>query len=652
MGTAWGSQPPDGLVVCARARLTEDLLAAWLPHPRRPWDAASGTYALDPYWPSDPSWGDRAFVGEYAYTNRESLNYSATFSRAVAASAWTQMLIVTPLSSITSSAQMQILAGQGGWNSSELLIGRGGIARISHTVIGGGTIDAPAYTNGKRYVVVAVSTANGSELWVDGELVGTAAGAFGNAGYQRQLKLRSPSATSGVVRYSGGAAWARRLAADEIRALSRNPWQIFARQRRLVVLGAGGGATEATISAAAGAATGGTISGSATAAAAPSAGAGSAGAGTLAGASTATAEVSAAVGVGSGGALVGASTAAAAVVVADGAATGGQLLGAAVTAATVSASEGVATAETLSASATASAAFASSSGVAVAATLSASALAQAAIASAVGAATSATISSDQGTATISAAAGAATTATLAGSATAAGAPASASGAAAASTIAASATAQASITPAGGQSTAATITSDQGTAAAATAAGAATTGTLSGSATASAVIAPAGGAASGGALVPVGAVAAERAHGFEIGGDHEPEPKPKRRGLVTLTQEPEQKARHTITKREIDRRVFEKAREEARAVIAKAAEQHSTATYAKAERFAQVRTALKPLAKALGDWNWIAVYQRMYQDALDEQIRQELAREEREQAAVRAADEADERELMNLIMEWM
>lgn len=142
---------------------------------------------------------------------------------------------------------------------------------------------------------------------------------------------------------------------------------------------------------------------------------------------------------------------------------------------------------------------------------------------------------------------------------------------------------------------------------------------------------------------------ERAHGFEIGPATT---KPKRRGLVVVDETEEKPARQKITKRDIDRRVFERAREEARAVIAKAAEQHATTQHVKAERFAQVRTALKPLAKALGDWNWIAVYQRMYQQALDEQIRQELAREDAIAAEAQAAEEADERELMNLIMEWM
>lgn len=142
---------------------------------------------------------------------------------------------------------------------------------------------------------------------------------------------------------------------------------------------------------------------------------------------------------------------------------------------------------------------------------------------------------------------------------------------------------------------------------------------------------------------------ERAHGFEIGPATT---KPKRRGLVVVDETEEKPARQKITKRDIDRRVFERAREEARAVIAKAAEQHATTQHVKAERFAQVRTALKPLAKAIGDWNWIAVYQRMYQQALDEQIRQELAREDAIAAEAQAAEEADERELMNLIMEWM
>ncbi len=141
----------------------------------------------------------------------------------------------------------------------------------------------------------------------------------------------------------------------------------------------------------------------------------------------------------------------------------------------------------------------------------------------------------------------------------------------------------------------------------------------------------------------------RVHGFEMGGEAA---KPKRRNLVTILADDKPKAepsRKTITKRDVDRRVFEKARDEARTVIETAAKAHAATTHPKAQRFAEVRTALKPLAKALGDWNWIAVYQRMYEDAINAALREEMARED---ARIVAEQEADERELMKLVMEWM
>lgn len=154
----------------------------------------------------------------------------------------------------------------------------------------------------------------------------------------------------------------------------------------------------------------------------------------------------------------------------------------------------------------------------------------------------------------------------------------------------------------------------------------------------------------GNVTAVGGAAVARVHGFEIGDD---EPARRRRNLITIVKQAEAteegKPRVKITKREIDRRLFERARDEARAVIAKAAEQHAATKRAKAERFAQVRTALKPLASTLGAWNWIAVYQRMYEDALNEALRQELIHED---ALAQAADEANERALMELVMEWM
>ena len=108
------------------------------------------------------------------------------------------------------------------------------------------------------------------------------------------------------------------------------------------------------------------------------------------------------------------------------------------------------------------------------------------------------------------------------------------------------------------------------------------------------------------------------HGFEMGGD---EPRPKRRNLVTILPDTPRK---TITKRDVDHRVFEKAREQALKLISESALEHATNIRTQPVRYAAVRTALKPISKALGGWDWVTVYQRMYDDALREQIKAELA----------------------------
>lgn len=116
----------------------------------------------------------------------------------------------------------------------------------------------------------------------------------------------------------------------------------------------------------------------------------------------------------------------------------------------------------------------------------------------------------------------------------------------------------------------------------------------------------------------------RVHGFEIGPEHGRKGDRTRRGLVTIVEDEAKPERKTITKRDIDHRRFEQARERALEIIADAAQQHAKATKPESQRFASVRMSLKPLAKPLGGWNWISVYQRLYQAALLDAIKNELA----------------------------
>ncbi len=129
-----------------------------------------------------------------------------------------------------------------------------------------------------------------------------------------------------------------------------------------------------------------------------------------------------------------------------------------------------------------------------------------------------------------------------------------------------------------------------------------------------------------AIPPV--VAPDKVHGFEIVPEHGRKGDRTRRGLVTIIEDggkQEAKSeRKTITKRDIDHRRFEQARERALEIIADAAQQHAKATKPESQRFASVRMSLKPLVKPLGGWNWISVYQRLYQAALLDAIKNELA----------------------------
>lgn len=113
------------------------------------------------------------------------------------------------------------------------------------------------------------------------------------------------------------------------------------------------------------------------------------------------------------------------------------------------------------------------------------------------------------------------------------------------------------------------------------------------------------------------------HGFEMGGEE----KPRRRNLVTILPDTPKPEKKTITKREIDRRVFEQAREQAVSIIERAAKDHATSIRTQPVRYGAVRTSIKPLAKKLGGWDWVSAYQRLYDEALREQIAAELAIED-------------------------
>lgn len=119
-------------------------------------------------------------------------------------------------------------------------------------------------------------------------------------------------------------------------------------------------------------------------------------------------------------------------------------------------------------------------------------------------------------------------------------------------------------------------------------------------------------ASGGDAVATGSL------GFEMGGG---DPKPRRRSLVYIdADEPRSSAQEAPQPARLD---FETARQKAGEIIKAAATEHAASRVSKPVRFGYVRTSLKPLAESLGNWNWINQYQRMYDAALNEQLRREI-----------------------------
>lgn len=83
----------------------------------------------------------------------------------------------------------------------------------------------------------------------------------------------------------------------------------------------------------------------------------------------------------------------------------------------------------------------------------------------------------------------------------------------------------------------------------------------------------------------------------------------------------------------------KAREAAKEIVVEIAKQHAEDPAPKPERMRDVRQAIKPLLKPLGNWNWTALYAKVYEQALTEQIREELKRR----------DQMDEEDLEILLM---
>jgi hypothetical protein len=129
------------------------------------------------------------------------------------------------------------------------------------------------------------------------------------------------------------------------------------------------------------------------------------------------------------------------------------------------------------------------------------------------------------------------------------------------------------------------------------------------------------------------------HGFEMGGEE----KPRRRNLVTIIrEEKEEKPRQIITAKGIKQRKFKTAREEARKIIEQAVEEHAKNIAPQNIRYASVRAALKPLQKAIGSWDWVSLYQRMYADAIRDQIALELL-------VIDRAREAEEEEILMSIL---
>jgi len=169
-------------------------------------------------------------------------NQSISLFRAFVPAAGTLLLYTYLNAMMTGSAcpacQSSDAAGSSiglGWQGSSFNVAGAGIATVADV--------------GLR-MLVGTWDANTKESWVDAQLAGTASGATptGTASYPFNI---------GCFYYSGGrifffpqvpllfCAWDRRLQAEEIKELYRNPWQIFKSPKPLIAkrMAGGGGVT-------------------------------------------------------------------------------------------------------------------------------------------------------------------------------------------------------------------------------------------------------------------------------------------------------------------------------------------------------------------------------------------------------------------------
>lgn len=194
--------------------------------------ATAGTYALE--WPHAP------IVGS---TGGGSGNATLMAIANPAASALGGTLIGQAMSG-SPYAQIQLMANLDGLTGSS----SSGVATIESYNSGNtGAANASGVIDGLMHVFVGVKYStyeNTHKLYVDGVDKSTASAYIGNFGIAASSRITVGGEAYGTTRSVNAAipfaaAWNRALSAAEVIALSNNPWQIFADNKKPIFIGVG-----------------------------------------------------------------------------------------------------------------------------------------------------------------------------------------------------------------------------------------------------------------------------------------------------------------------------------------------------------------------------------------------------------------------------
>lgn len=155
----------------------------------------------------------------------------------------TTLLIITPYANVTAQ---QILLGcdSSSWYAATIYIGDGSNPRfgvMSYSGINTFAFAPSNYELRRRYVLMAVSDANGSRLYIDGVMVASHAVAPGNLTLEKRLFISGSSANNNYgIEAFGMFPYA--LDDDEVGVVSDNPWALLASRKSYLLpsLSAGG----------------------------------------------------------------------------------------------------------------------------------------------------------------------------------------------------------------------------------------------------------------------------------------------------------------------------------------------------------------------------------------------------------------------------